>query len=328
MRKILILLGMLALTPQFKTQLLLEALEGEVPFTPSEKCLERVKDKYYGDGDHNFIYCAVMGPNGKKWLNLNLGAEYAREGSPHFNPEAQPTDYNDWKAYGSLFQWGRGADGHELGKYIDDPNNVYWIYEFKNPLINSQIDNNTLSKNTVVNSSGWTSGLNITSVNNNWATQNTKNPCPNGYRVMSSTDVKHITHNIDIPENNTYGYATSSRLIPNLNGVYVNLLLAPNVEPPISGRSITPSRKLDVESARSGTSMLWVLPESGNDLLRYGHTWERPHLYNNNPRIITMLDNGVFRNEPEDELIWGLASLGLVYLQPLQINSAIRCVEQ
>ena len=31
-----------------------------------------------------------------------------------FNPAQQATAYNDHHAYGSLFQWGRYADGHEL----------------------------------------------------------------------------------------------------------------------------------------------------------------------------------------------------------------------
>lgn len=91
-------------------------------FTPSDKCLELVYDKKYGDGEHDFIYCAIKGPDGRIWLNNNLGAEYANVNSEHFNPERQaggdsdkPEDIiTDWKAYGSLFEWGRDSDGHEL----------------------------------------------------------------------------------------------------------------------------------------------------------------------------------------------------------------------
>lgn len=119
MRKTMILLGFLALAPFAKGQLLLEALEGGIPFTPSEKCLELVKDKHYGDGVHNFIYCAVKGPDGKIWLNNNLGAEYANENSPYFDPTKQAETPTDTKAFGSLFQYARDADGHELVKWID-----------------------------------------------------------------------------------------------------------------------------------------------------------------------------------------------------------------
>jgi len=44
----------------------------------------------------------ISSVTGKKWLDRNLGAQQAA------------TAYNDWKAYGDLFQWGRPADGHQL----------------------------------------------------------------------------------------------------------------------------------------------------------------------------------------------------------------------
>ena len=39
---------------------------------------------------------------GRKWLDRNLGAPNA------------PAAFNDWQNEGDLFQWGRGADGHQL----------------------------------------------------------------------------------------------------------------------------------------------------------------------------------------------------------------------
>jgi uncharacterized protein (TIGR02145 family) len=39
---------------------------------------------------------------GRKWLDRNLGAPNA------------PTAFDDWRNEGDLFQWGRGADGHQL----------------------------------------------------------------------------------------------------------------------------------------------------------------------------------------------------------------------
>ncbi|MGQ2171207.1 hypothetical protein ACT8PB_11410, partial [Ornithobacterium rhinotracheale] len=64
--------------------------------------------------EHEFIYVPIEGPDGRTWLNNNLGAEYARVGSQYFNPVQQATSKTDWKAYGSLFQWQRNPDGHEL----------------------------------------------------------------------------------------------------------------------------------------------------------------------------------------------------------------------
>jgi uncharacterized protein (TIGR02145 family) len=42
---------------------------------------------------------------GRKWMDRNLGASQVA------------TAYNDYKAYGHLFQWGRPADGHQLVTY-------------------------------------------------------------------------------------------------------------------------------------------------------------------------------------------------------------------
>ncbi|MDY3317683.1 hypothetical protein PG630_10220, partial [Riemerella anatipestifer] len=73
--------------------------------------------------EHQFVYVPVTvtgtypvngQPYQKEWLNLNLGADYANVNSLHFNPAQQGTSATDHHAYGSLFQWGRDADGHEL----------------------------------------------------------------------------------------------------------------------------------------------------------------------------------------------------------------------
>jgi uncharacterized protein (TIGR02145 family) len=47
-------------------------------------------------------YGTVVGADGKCWLDRNLGATEVA------------TAYNDYNAYGSIFQWGRLADGHQL----------------------------------------------------------------------------------------------------------------------------------------------------------------------------------------------------------------------
>ncbi|UVD87739.1 fibrobacter succinogenes major paralogous domain-containing protein [Ornithobacterium rhinotracheale] len=67
-----------------------------------------------GKLEHEFIYVPIEGPDGRTWLNNNLGADYANVNSPHFNPTQQATSKTDYKAYGSMFQWGREANGHEL----------------------------------------------------------------------------------------------------------------------------------------------------------------------------------------------------------------------
>ena len=71
--------------------------------------------KTNGAFEHRFVYLAVKNnTTGRTWLNNNLGADYANVDSSAYNASQQATAYNDHLAYGSLFQWGRKADGHEL----------------------------------------------------------------------------------------------------------------------------------------------------------------------------------------------------------------------
>jgi uncharacterized protein (TIGR02145 family) len=75
-----------------------------------------------GSGDanaHKFVYLPVTNPiTGRTWLNNNLGAEYADSiNTNSFKPTQQAKSSTDHKAYGSLFQWGRKATGHELIKW-------------------------------------------------------------------------------------------------------------------------------------------------------------------------------------------------------------------
>jgi|GEM_PF-3248022 len=67
--------------------------------------------------EHRFVYAPVVNSvTGKTWLNNNLGAEYADANNPNgnFKPTQQAKASDDYRAYGSMFQWGRKADGHEL----------------------------------------------------------------------------------------------------------------------------------------------------------------------------------------------------------------------
>lgn len=129
----------------------------DVNIQPSNKCLNVVYDRCFGKTtleclgygasvkEHDFIYCEIKGPDGKRWLNNNLGAEYANAHSPYFSPETQAggnsTDPNvikgDRLAYGSLFLFGRSADGHELIDWTTQnpvyPNPTTGMGEGQNP---------------------------------------------------------------------------------------------------------------------------------------------------------------------------------------------------
>ncbi|MFC2450179.1 MAG: hypothetical protein ACFNQA_02290 [Flavobacteriaceae bacterium] len=102
-----------------------------------------------GRDSNNFndwsIYVPVKDPlTGKIWLNNNLGAVYTKpriyntatsswESNPNFDPGQQATEHWDNKAFGSLFQFGRPHDGHELVTWSGYPptyvnSTTTWLY--------------------------------------------------------------------------------------------------------------------------------------------------------------------------------------------------------
>ncbi|MCK0200617.1 hypothetical protein [Ornithobacterium rhinotracheale] len=95
---------------------------GDMVYTLNVKGISGIPDKNFnvmtnGKYEHRFIYVPVKGLDGKLWLNNNLGANYANVDHPAFNPVQGAKSLTDENAYGSHFQWGREADGHELITY-------------------------------------------------------------------------------------------------------------------------------------------------------------------------------------------------------------------
>ncbi|MRN15512.1 hypothetical protein D1000_01405 [Riemerella anatipestifer] len=166
--------------------------------------------------EHQFIYLPIQGPDGKTWLNNNLGAEYARVGSQWFNPtrQAGALDYTktttaeplstptaeqikkDWRAYGSLFQWQRKPDGHELITWTNATSGTPKYSDFgsvssswTNAGTNKFIPYNNNSVGSWVNSSTNQSGP-----HNLWQVNGSNNPCPSGYHVPTHAEQKAL-HN-------------------------------------------------------------------------------------------------------------------------------------
>jgi hypothetical protein len=107
---------------------------------------------------------------GQIWMDRNLGANRVA------------TSINDFNAYGSLFQWGRRADGHEL---------INWTSATAGTAVNSGV-NTTRSNspgNTFIRTPLEPFDWRVNSNDNLWqGASGTNNPCPVGYRVPTGAE--------------------------------------------------------------------------------------------------------------------------------------------
>jgi len=152
-----------------------------------------------GNSTHQMFYLPVVAADGSTWLNNNLGANYSNINSLVFNisqqaspnPDHGNNEYSDYDAYGSLIQWGRKTDGHELVTWLDfedfipvyvsinirpendaptHPNFIYLVSPFDNYDWRGATQNDAL-----------------------WATEaSPNNPCPVGYRVPNEPEFTNM----------------------------------------------------------------------------------------------------------------------------------------
>ncbi len=151
-------------------------------------------DRNFTDVNHKFIYFPIVAADGKTWLNNNLGAHYSNMNHPEFDPTRIASSEVIFNAYGSMFQWGRYSDGHELINYTN------------------------FNSGTAVNGTTATNAVSDTPVNNLFITEDTSpydwrvtqndnlwqgeaginNPCPRGYRVPTQAELTNLALAEDI----------------------------------------------------------------------------------------------------------------------------------
>jgi len=137
--------------------------------------------------EHRFLYFPITSPvTGRTWLSNNLGAEYADKNNPNnnFNLLMQAKTSTDTLAYGSLFQWGRKADGHEIIKWTT-VNTGTAKYGTSN--IKSDKPSDSLFIMSSITPYDWRP----TPVDTLWESSSSiNNVCPIGYRLPTSLEWK------------------------------------------------------------------------------------------------------------------------------------------
>ena len=160
-----------------------------------------VKDKQYNYAtpglnkyEHRFVYSKVMVYNRQVWLDKNLGAYYADAmrfqdfGKDQTYAKRSPLGESiDYRMLGSIFQWGREADGHEL---VDWPStikgNVSTEGDYFRYTSASQFPIGTVTN-------AWKRPTNITSYNA--IVSGYTEPCPNGWHSPTKTEMETLELN-------------------------------------------------------------------------------------------------------------------------------------
>lgn len=175
------------------------------------RILPGIPDRKFGLPDnlgalnHNFLYLPVQAEDGYTWLNNNLGADYSNTNSTSFSIAQQATAANDYRAYGSLFQWGRKPDGHDL---------INWTASNTgtpvNPTITNTANDNPTDTRFIATGSDWRVTPSVTL----WETSaSANNPCPIGFAVPSQAQLQNYLNASNLSSGIT-GAAASRLKLP------------------------------------------------------------------------------------------------------------------
>ncbi|PWN57546.1 hypothetical protein C1634_025605, partial [Chryseobacterium viscerum] len=172
-----------------------------------------IPDRMFGVADntgstssHMMLYLPIVAEDGNIWLNNNLGANYANINHASFDPAQQATSSIDYLAYGSLFQWGRKPDGHEL---------MTWTSGTAGTAVNGTTStlNNTPGHALFISSN---TDWRTTQDDTLWASASSaNNPCPLGFKVPTATEITTLATAAGITNGTT---AASSALKFPLSG--------------------------------------------------------------------------------------------------------------
>ena len=130
------------------------------------------------------------------WMDRNLGAAQVATSSTDFN------------AYGSLFQWGRAADGHELMNWTSS-SSITAVNGFSSTLSSSDSPENS----EIILATGYVNWRNPTNDDLWQGVNGINNPCPISYRLPTETEWG--AERLSWTSNNAAGAFASPLKLPN-----------------------------------------------------------------------------------------------------------------
>ncbi len=170
------------------------------------KIVPSIPDRNFGNGTHDFVYMPVQAEDGNLWLTNNLGAEYADINSTGFAIGNKATSSNDEKSYGSKFQWGRPADGHELMSYTSSTSGS----RANSGTTNTLSTTSTPVHNQFITNRSFPYDWLTPQDNTLWDGKDApNNPCPDGFRLPTNTEWSNYNNVSGV---NTSAQALSSKL--------------------------------------------------------------------------------------------------------------------
>lgn len=173
-----------------------------------------IPDRMFGQIDnanlheHNFLYLPIQAEDGKIWLNNNLGANYANVDHPAFNLTQQATSNTDVNAMGSLLQWGRKADGHELVERNINPSSQG---SPKYGVSTVAVATWSPAHPYRITANDWTS-LTTPPPGDRWLANSPNNPCPQGFKVPVRAEWLKILSDAGTSSNTNGIYAMNKAL--------------------------------------------------------------------------------------------------------------------
>jgi uncharacterized protein (TIGR02145 family) len=131
----------------------------------------------------------------KCWLDRNLGAQRVSIAS------------NDYLAYGDFFQWGRGADGHQLITWTNNSS-----YAAVKGTSSSQSSSVTPGDKFITGFSNWYNGTSPTPASLWQGVNGTNNPCPTGWRIPTKQELEAEKTSWGTNQNTTGAMASTLKL--------------------------------------------------------------------------------------------------------------------